>query len=56
MGFSPAQCISAAWQRQGAMSGVFDRRAYGPENLCWSVRKDFCNSICQEETHALQQF
>src|SRR6266404_1356488 len=29
---------------------MFDRRAYGPENLCPAMQKDFCNSIRQKQT------
>src|SRR6266404_3809448 len=25
---------------------MFDRRVYGPENLCSATQKDFCNKIC----------
>ena len=36
----------AAW----SPTSFFNRRAYGPENFSPVPQKDFCNSICQQET------
>jgi hypothetical protein len=29
-------------------TSLFNRRAYGPENLSPMPQKDFCNTICQQ--------
>jgi hypothetical protein len=29
---------------------MFDRRVYGPENLCSATQKDFCNKIGTKRT------
>jgi hypothetical protein len=31
---------------------LFDRRAYGPENLYSVLQKEFCNKICQQRKSA----
>ena len=50
-GLKPATgiaCEFGAWRRVPHI--IFNRRAYGSENLNPSPQKDFCNNICQWRT------
>src|SRR5947209_19485837 len=42
-------------QAMRSLTSLHESRVYSPENFWSPVQKDFCNNICQEETHALQQ-
>jgi hypothetical protein len=44
----PESPVSLA--RGGVAPTLFDRRAYGPENLGTTQQKDFCNTIGQKAT------